>query len=164
MRISTEDLPHHLSKGLGSLYVIHGEALLLAIEAADAIRTAAREAGYSERETLIAEQGFKWAELRNSAQSMSLFSSRKIIDLRIPSGKPGVEGAQALQEHCESLNADTLTLISLPRRAGAARHRHQCRRSFSCRAARLDCRAYETPGAVSRYGHAGISRAACPYR
>lgn len=115
MRIDSEDLPRHLSKGLGSLYVVHGEALLLAIEAADAIRTAAREAGYSERDVIIAEQHFKWAELRNSAQSMSLFASRKVIDLRIPSGKPGVEGAQALQEHCENLNADTLTLISLPR-------------------------------------------------
>src|SRR5512135_3407571 len=120
MRISTEDLPQHLAKGLGSLYVIHGEALLLAIEAADAIRAAAREAGYSERETLIAEQGFKWAELRNSAQSTSLFSSRKIIDLRMPSGKPGVEGAQALQDHCETLNLDTLTLISLPKLDGTA--------------------------------------------
>ena len=120
MKISCEDLPHHLSKGLSSLYVIHGEALLLSIEAADAIRSAAREAGYSERETLIAEQGFKWAELRNSAQSMSLFSSRKVIDLRIPSGKPGVEGAQALQDHCQNLNPDTLTLISLPRLDGTA--------------------------------------------
>ena len=97
------------------MYVIHGEALLLAIEAADAIRNAAREAGYTERETLIAEQYFKWGELRNSAQSMSLFSSRKVIDLRIPSGKPGVEGAQALQDHCENLDPDTLTLISLPK-------------------------------------------------
>jgi DNA polymerase-3 subunit delta len=69
MRISTEDLPQHLSRGLGSLYVIHGEALLLAIETADAIRTAAREAGYSERETLIAEQGFKWAELRTARRA-----------------------------------------------------------------------------------------------
>lgn len=120
MRISTDDLPQHLAKGLGSLYVVHGEALLLAIEAADAIRAAARAAGFTERETLIAEQGFKWAELRNSAQSMSLFAERKIIDLRIPSGKPGVEGAQALQEHCETLNADTLTLISLPRLDGTA--------------------------------------------
>lgn len=120
MKISCEDLPQHLSKGLGSLYVIHGEALLLAIEAADTIRTAARTAGYSEREVVIAEQHFKWAELRNSAQSMSLFSERKVIDLRIPSGKPGVEGAQALQEHCENLNADTLTLISLPRLDGTA--------------------------------------------
>lgn len=115
MRISTEDLPQHLKRGIGSLYVIHGEALLLAIEAADAIRNAAREAGYTERETLIAEQYFKWGELRNSAQSMSLFSSRKVIDLRIPSGKPGVEGAQALQDHCENLDPDTLTLISLPK-------------------------------------------------
>lgn len=115
MRISSDDLPRHLAKGLGSLYVIHGDALLLAIEAADAIRIAAREAGYSEREVLIAEQHFKWAELRNSAQSMSLFSSRKVVDLRIPSGKPGVEGAQALQDHCENLNPDTLTLISLPK-------------------------------------------------
>jgi len=120
MRIDSEDLPRHLSKGLGLLYVVHGEALLLAIEAADAIRTAAREAGYNEREVIIAEQHFKWAELRNSAQSMSLFASRKVIDLRIPSGKPGVEGAQALQEHCENLNADTLTLISLPQLDSAA--------------------------------------------
>ena len=114
MRIDSEDLPRQLAKGLGSLYVVHGEAMLLAIEAADAIRVAAREAGYTEREVIIAEQYFKWAELRNSAQSMSLFSTRKIIDLRIPSGKPGIEGAQALQEHCENLNPDTLTLISLP--------------------------------------------------
>ncbi len=120
MKISTDDLPHHLAKGLGSLYVIHGEAMLLAIEAADAIRAAAREAGHTEREVLIAEQGFKWAELRSSAQSMSLFSSRKVIDLRIPSGKPGVEGAQALQDHCENLNPDTLTLITLPHLDGTA--------------------------------------------
>jgi DNA polymerase-3 subunit delta len=115
MRIDSEDLPRHLAKGIGTLYVVHGGGLLLAIEAADAIRNAAREAGYMEREVIIAEQHFKWAELRNSAQSMSLFSSRKVIDLRIPSGKPGIEGGQALQEHCENLNPDTLTLISLPR-------------------------------------------------
>jgi DNA polymerase-3 subunit delta len=120
MRISTEDLPHHLSKGLGPLYVIHGEALLLAIEAADAIRSAARAAGYSDREVLVAEQGFRWAELRNSAQSMSLFAARKVIDLRIPSGKPGVEGAQALQDHSENLGSDTLTLVTLPRLDGTA--------------------------------------------
>ena len=115
MRISTEDLLRHLAQGLAPLYVIHGEALLLAIEAADAIRAAARAAGYSEREVLIAEKGFNWAELRNSAQSLSLFSTRKLVDLRIPSGKPGVEGAQAVQDYCQHLNADTITLISLPR-------------------------------------------------
>ncbi|WP_320412329.1 DNA polymerase III subunit delta [Candidatus Nitrotoga sp. HW29] len=108
-------MSHHLAQGLALLYVVHGEALLLAIEAADAIRAAARTAGYTEREVLIAEPGFKWAELRNSAQSLSLFSTRKLVDLRIPSGKPGVEGAQALQDYCQKLNADTVTLVSLPR-------------------------------------------------
>lgn len=115
MKLSVEDLPRHLSKGLQPLYVIHGAAMLLAIEAADAIRAAARNAGYSEREVLIADSGFKWAELRDSAQALSLFSARKVLDLRIPSGKPGVEGAQALQDYCQQLNADTVTLISLPR-------------------------------------------------
>ncbi len=115
MKLSAEDLPRHLASGLKPLYVIHGEALLLSIEAADAIRAAARTAGYSEREVLTVEQGFKWAELRNSAQSLSLFSSRKLVELRIPSGKPGVEGAQALQDYCQQLNADTVTVVTLPR-------------------------------------------------
>lgn len=115
MKLSLDDLQRHLSKGLQPLYVIHGPALLLAIEAADAIRAAARNEGCSEREVLIAETGFKWAELRNSSQSMSLFSNKKLLDLRIPTGKPGVEGAQALQDYCQHLNADTVTLISLPR-------------------------------------------------
>lgn len=115
MKLSAEDLPRNLAQGLAPLYVIHGEALLLAIEAADAIRSAARTAGYGEREILTVEPGFKWAELRNSAQSMSLFSSRKLVDVRIPTGKPGVEGAQALQEYCGQLNDDILTLVTLPR-------------------------------------------------
>lgn len=115
MKLSGEDLPRQLAQGLAPLYVIHGEALLLAIEAADAIRAAARTAGYTERAVLIAEPGFEWAELRNSAQNLSLFSTRKLLDLRIPSGKPGIEGAQALQDYCQKLNADTVTLVSLPR-------------------------------------------------
>lgn len=120
MKLPGEDLPRHLAAGLKPLYVIHGEALLLSIEAADAIRAAARVAGYTEREVLTAEPGFKWAELRNSAHSLSLFSTRKLVELRIPSGKPGVEGAQALQDYCEQPNADTVTIITLPRLDKAA--------------------------------------------
>jgi len=115
MKLSGDDLTRHLAAGIKPLYVIHGEALLLSIEAADAIRAAARAAGYVEREVLTAEQGFKWAELRNSAQSLSLFSSRKLVELRIPSGKPGVEGAQALQDYCQQMSPDTVTLVTLPR-------------------------------------------------
>ncbi|MEQ1629961.1 MAG: DNA polymerase III subunit delta [Gallionella sp.] len=113
--IDSEQLTRHLEAGLKPLYVVTGDALLLAIEAADSIRSAARKAGYSERETFVVEQYFKWAELRNSAQSMSLFTERKVMDIRIPSGKPGIEGAQALQDHVENLSPDILTLISLPK-------------------------------------------------
>ena len=120
MPISSDELPRHLASGLKQLYVVYGDALLLAVEAADSIRATARAAGYSERETFIAEQHFKWSGLRNSAQSLSLFAERKIIDLRIPSGKPGVEGGQALQDYCASLSPDVLTLISLPRLDWAA--------------------------------------------
>ena len=115
MTISSDDLPRHLASGLKPLYVVYGDALLLAIEAADSIRAAARAAGYSERDTFIAETHFKWNELRNSAQSLSLFAERKVVDLRIPSGKPGVEGGKALQDYCANLSADVLTLISLPK-------------------------------------------------
>ena len=115
MTITSEELPRHLASGLKPLYVVFGDALLLAIEAADSILAAARAAGYSERETFIAEQHFKWGELRNSAQSLSLFAERKIIDVRIPSGKPGVEGGQALQDYCANLSPDVLTMISLPK-------------------------------------------------
>lgn len=121
MSIASEDLPRHLASGLKPLYVVHGDALLLAIEAADSIRAAAREAGYTERETFTAEQYFKWAELKNSAQSLSLFASRKVVDLRIPTGKPGVEGGQALQDYVANMSPDVLTLITLPKLDNTAR-------------------------------------------
>ena len=115
MPIASEELPRHLASGLKPLYVVYGDAPLLAMEAADSIRAAARAAGYSERETFVAEQHFKWAELRNSAQTLSLFADRKVIDLRIPSGKPGVEGGQALQDYVANLSPDIVTLIWLPK-------------------------------------------------
>jgi len=115
MPISSEELPSHLASGLKPLYVIYGDALLLATEAADNIRKAARDAGYSERETFIVEQHFKWDELRNSVNSLSLFADRKVIDLRIPSGKPGIEGGKSLQDYAENMGNDVLTLISLPK-------------------------------------------------
>ena len=115
MQLTSETLHHHLVSGLRPLYVIHGDALLLAIEAADSIRAAARKAGYTEQTTLIAEQHFKWAELKNQAQSLSLFAERRLIDLRIPNGKPGLEGGAALQDYVTHLSDDVLTLITLPK-------------------------------------------------
>ena len=113
--ITSQELPRHLASGIGPLYVVFGDAPLLAIEAMDSIRAVAREAGYIEHEIYIVEQHFKWDELRGSARAQSLFAPRKVIDLRIPSGKPGVAGGQALQEYCADLNPDVLTLITLPK-------------------------------------------------
>ena len=115
MRIDSEQLAQHLSRGLKALYAIHGDEPLLALEAADRIRAEARRAGYAVREVLQADSGFDWRQLAASGSSLSLFGDRRILELRIPSGKPGVEGAQAIQAYCERLPPDTLTLVILPK-------------------------------------------------
>ncbi|MFM7759730.1 MAG: DNA polymerase III subunit delta [Burkholderiaceae bacterium] len=117
MQVRADALDAHLEKSLAPLYVISSDEQLLLLEAADRIRAKARAAGFSEREVLVAERYFKWGELQSVQQSMSLFGDRKLIELRIPSGKPGKEGAQALQDYaagCTGSEAgDTLTLITL---------------------------------------------------
>jgi len=115
MQLTSEALPRHLASGLKPLYVVYGDALLLVIEAADSIRAAARLAGFAERDILVAEQHFKWAELSACTQNLSLFAERKVVDLRIPTGKPGTEGGQALQDYVAHQNDDVLTLITLPK-------------------------------------------------
>ncbi len=114
MRIDSEQLHQHLSRGLKSLYVVYGEELLLALEAADRIRAKALEQGFDERRVLIAEPGFDWGELAMVSNSMSLFAPKRLLDLRIPSGKPGKDGSEALQKLAASLPDDTVTLITLP--------------------------------------------------
>jgi DNA polymerase III subunit delta len=95
--------------------VVHGDEPLFAIEAGDAIRAAARRAGCDEREVLVVEQGFAWEAFLGANANMGLFGSRKLVDLRIPSGKPGVEGAKALEAYARNLNPDQVTLITLPK-------------------------------------------------
>ena len=96
MDLRFNQLATHLERTLASLYVIHGDEPLFAIEAGDAIRAAAHRAGCEEREVLVAEPGFKWDAFLGANANMGLFGSRKLVDLRIPSGKPGAEGAKAL--------------------------------------------------------------------
>jgi len=114
MRIDSEQLPRHLSRGLKPLYVLFGEELLLALEAADRIRAAALSQGYDERRVLFVEPGFDWGEVAMVGNSLSLFAPRRVLDLRIPSGKPGKDGSEALQRLAASLPADTIVLITLP--------------------------------------------------
>lgn len=115
MRIEAEQIAAQVSRGLAPLYTVYGEESLLALEAADAIRAQARTSGYSERHVLTVESGFDWSSLAMSGASLSLFASQRLIDLRIPNGKPGVEGAEALRNYASRLPGDTVTLITLPK-------------------------------------------------
>jgi DNA polymerase-3 subunit delta len=115
MVIDSEQLPQQLQRGLRPLYTVFGEETLLALEAADRIRRAARAKGYADREVLTVEAGFDWSRLHASSHSLSLFGSQRLLELRIPSGKPGVEGAEAIKRFCADLPPDTVSLVSLPK-------------------------------------------------
>lgn len=115
MRIKLEQLPQLLQKQTAPLYTLFGSEPLLILEAADLIRTHARQQGYTERELFTVDQHFDWAELLNAGNNLSLFGDRRIMDLRLPTGKPGREGGKALETYCTALPPDTLTLITLPR-------------------------------------------------
>lgn len=114
MILRPDQLPAHLERPLAPLYVLHGDEPLLVLEAADAIRATARSQGFDERETLVVGQGFKWDQLTLAAGNLSLFGGRKLIDLRIPTGKPGRDGGDALQRYIAGLDGGTVTLVTLP--------------------------------------------------
>jgi DNA polymerase-3 subunit delta len=115
VQVRANRLAAHLAGGLAPLYAIHGGEPLLAIEAGDEIRAAARAAGFDEREVLVAEAGFKWDAFAAAYRNLGLFGARKLIDLSIPSGKPGIEGARALEDCALHPHPDLLTLVTLPR-------------------------------------------------
>ena len=112
MRIKPDQLQNHLAKSLAGCYMVHGDEPLLQQEACDAIRHKARQEGFLERDLFHVEGRFNWQQITASDQAMSLFSSRKIIEIRIPSGKPGKEGAAALSLLLAQPNPDNLVLIS----------------------------------------------------
>ena len=115
MMLRPEALEGHLAKTLAPLYVIASDEHLLALEAADKIRRAARANGYSERDVLTVERTFKWGELLAANQELSLFGDKKLIELRIPTGKPGKDGSAALQAYAKDLSPDNLTIVTLPK-------------------------------------------------
>ncbi|WP_426165744.1 DNA polymerase III subunit delta [Pseudoduganella sp. R-34] len=115
MQLRADALDQHVARTLAPLYVITSDEHLLALEAADKIRRAARAQGYSERDVLTVERNFKWGELLAANQAMSLFGDKKLIELRIPTGKPGKDGGAALQAYAKDLSPDNLTLITLPK-------------------------------------------------
>jgi DNA polymerase-3 subunit delta len=121
MQLALPQLQAHLQKGLRSLYTLHGDEALLVQEAADAIRTAARQQGYTERSVhVVSGAHFDWSEVLAAGGSMSLFAERQILEIRVPTGKPGKEGSPMIQQLAQSAegNDSTLTLFILPRLDG----------------------------------------------
>jgi DNA polymerase-3 subunit delta len=112
MKLYPEKLDAALRKGLLPIYFFSGDEPLQLGEAADAVRRHAREQGFTEREVMHAEKGFDWNELLASSNAMSLFAEKRVIDLRLPSGKPGKDGGAALAEYAERPAEDTVLLIS----------------------------------------------------
>ena len=118
MQLNPAQLSAHLNKGLKSLYTLHGDEPLLIQEALDAIRTAARAQGFTERTShTVSGAHFDWSEVLAACGSLSLFADKQIVELRIPSGKPGKEGSTAMQQLVDQSrgNDATLTLVILPR-------------------------------------------------
>ena len=124
MQLALAQLGAHLQKGLRSLYTLHGDEPLLLQEALDAIRQVARAQGYTERTVhTVAGAHFDWSEVLAAGGSLSLFADKQIVEVRIPSGKPGKDGSTAIQQLAESAqgNDSTLTLFVLPRLDAATR-------------------------------------------
>lgn len=118
MQIAPAQLSAHLQRGLKSLYTLYGDEPLLVQEAADAIRATARTQGYTERTVhTVAGAHFDWSEVLAASGSLSLFADKQIVEVRVPSGKPGKEGSPAIQHMAESAqgNDSTLTLFILPK-------------------------------------------------
>jgi DNA polymerase-3 subunit delta len=114
MRLAEAQLASHLSQDLKPLYVLTGDEPLAQRECLDAIRAAAKMQGYDERTSLSVERNFNWSQIQAYGQTSSLFSSRRLLEINIPSGKPGVEGGKALQILADKPMLDTTVLVILP--------------------------------------------------
>jgi DNA polymerase III subunit delta len=115
MQLALAHLDKHLSQSLKPLYILVGDEPLAQRESLDAIRAAARAQGFDERTTLTVERYFNWQQIESYGQSISLFSSLRLLEIHIPSGKPGVDGSKALQALANKPMPDTCIVIVLPK-------------------------------------------------
>ena len=115
MKIKDNQLSSHLQKNLAPCYLVTGDEHLLVSEALDAIRNVARERGFTSRDLHVATAGFDWAQLRDSSSNLSLFAEQRIVELRLPTGKPGRTGGQAIADLVENTDADLMLIVSAPK-------------------------------------------------
>lgn len=111
MRLHSNQLEHHLNQGLKSLYLVFGDEPFQILEATDSIRKCAKTHGYIEREVVFAEPDFDWRELQGACNNLSLFAQHRLIELRLPTGKPGAEGSETLVAFAKNPPADILLLV-----------------------------------------------------
>ena len=119
MQIRAEQLEAHLAKTLAPVYLVHGDEPLLALEAADRVRASARRRGFAEREVFEPNRFFDWSEFAHAAGSLSLFGGKKLLELRLATGKPAAPAAKALMEYCARPAADMVLLVTMPRPEGS---------------------------------------------
>lgn len=112
MQLPADQISAHLRKGLAPVYLVSGDEPLLAQEVLDAIRAAARAAGFGEREIYTVESGFDWDGFYNATREGSLFAPRRLLDLRLPTGKPGEAGAAVLTQLAEEAAPDLVLIVS----------------------------------------------------
>jgi DNA polymerase III subunit delta len=115
MKLQGHQLRAHLKNNLASCYLVSGDEHLLVDEALDAIRSAARERGFNARELHVATAGFDWAQLGSAAANLSLFADQRIVELRLPTGKPGRVGGQAIQDFVAQLGPELLLVVVTPK-------------------------------------------------
>lgn len=122
MKIQANQLSSHLNNNLAPCYLVTGDEHLLVAEALDGIRQAARARGFTARESHVATQWFDWAALGASSSNLSLFAEQRLIELRLPTGKPGREGSKAIADLVEQLGPDLMLIVSTPKldKSGAA--------------------------------------------
>ena len=115
VKVRGDRLSAGLDQALEPIYLVAGDEPLLVNEAADAIRAAARRQGFEEREVHVAQRGFDWAALQASCDNLSLFAARRLVELRLPTGKPGDQGSKALVRYAGDPPADVLLLVTAPK-------------------------------------------------
>jgi DNA polymerase-3 subunit delta len=115
VKIPANQLSTHLNQSLSSCYLVTGDEHLLVEESLDAIRASARAQGFGTRELFVQSTGFDWSELAAASGNLSLFAERQIVELRLPTGKPGVKGSAAIADFAASAGGDVLFVVSAPK-------------------------------------------------
>ena len=115
MKVQANQLSSHLKSTLAPCYLISGDEPLLVDETLDAIRESARAAGFVDRDVQVAASGFDWQRLFESGANLSLFSERRMIELRLPTGKPGVKGSKAIVDLLDQLDQELMLIVITPK-------------------------------------------------